>query len=116
MSKRSQVKRITLASRTLEFLREQADLSLRQAALASRLGDSVIDHLEHGRIDVREHHLEKLLPAYGVLRLSFDMFAKGQVQLPENIRLECLELVKVMSHEQLRTALPVLSSLAKQRS
>jgi transcriptional regulator with XRE-family HTH domain len=62
MSKRSDEKRVTKATRAIKFLRDQANMSLREAAQASGLNLSVIAHLETGRIGVGEKHLELLLP------------------------------------------------------
>lgn len=112
MSKRSTIKRITTASRTLKFLREQARFSIRAAAKAAGIGDGVINHLEHGRIDIHPHHLEKLLRAYGVTHQTFEMYASGAVAMPQNLRFECIEIIKAMQLEQLRTAHPVLVSLS----
>ena len=113
MPKRSQIKRVTAASRALRFLREQAGLSLRAAAGASGVGDGVITHLENGRIEIHPHHLQKLLPAYGTTPTIFELFAKGKVALPENLRHDCIEIIKSLPIEQLRTAHPVLVSLTR---
>ena len=113
MSKRSGQKHPTQESRTLQFLRQQAGLSTRGAAKASGLKDGVINHLEHGRIRVHKHHLEKLLPAYGATQKTYAMFTSGQVGLPKNLRRDCIEIIKQMPLEQLQTAHPVLVSLAK---
>lgn len=115
MSKRSQQKRVSPASRALKFLREQAGLSTRGAARASGLKDGVINHLEHGRISVHERHLEKLLPAYGATRKLFETFASGSIPFPTSLRGECLDLVRSMSAEQLQTVRPILVSLSTTR-
>ena len=115
MSSRSQIKRITPASRTLKFLRVQAGLSTRGAARASGLKDGVINHLENGRIDIHGRHLEKLLSAYQTSAKTYEMFASGAVKLPSDLRKDCIEIVKQMSGEQLRTAHPVLASLFGQK-
>ncbi len=112
MSKRSEIKRITLASRTLKFLRHQAGFSTRGAARASGLKDGVINHLENGRISIHERHLEKLLKAYNATFKTYEMFASGAVKLPLDLRRECLEILSQMSPEQLKTAHPVLVSLS----
>jgi transcriptional regulator with XRE-family HTH domain len=115
MSKRSNVKRITSESRALRFLREQSRLSLRKAAALSGLGDGVIARLEQRRISVHQHHLDKLLTVYGATPQTFAMFVTGSVQLPQNLRFDCLELLRAMSLEQLRTIHPVLVSVAAQK-
>ena len=104
MPKRSQIKRVTTGSRALRFLREQAGISIRAAAAASGIGDGVINHLENGRVEIHAPHLQKLLPAYGTTVATFEMFAKGKVALPQILRHECIELVKILPEEQLRTA------------
>jgi len=115
MSKRSKEKRITPASRALRFLREQGKLSYRQAQKASGVNMAIINHLENGRIAIHQRHLEKLLPAYGANMRAFEMFTTGGVGVPQNLRYECISVVREMSLEQLRTALPVLQSLAAHR-
>jgi len=114
MSNRCNEKRITRASRSIKFLREQAGMSLKVAAKASGLGFTVIAHLETGRIHVGEKHLAKLLPAYGATAHSFGLFSSGTVELPQNPKSDCIDVIQRMNQEQLRTALPVLLSLAKQ--
>lgn len=111
MSKRSNQKRLTRGARVLRFLREQAELSQRQAANQCGLTGAVIAHLEQGRIEIHERHLERLLPAYKATQESFELFVSGRVELPQNLRFECIELIKQMTAEQIRTAYPVLSSL-----
>ena len=115
MSKRSNQKRMSNGARTLKFLREQAKLSFRGAAATSGLGEGVINHLEHGRIDIHPHHLEKLLKAYGATLQTYEMFACVNSLLPKDVRFECLEIIRVMSLDQLRTAYPVLASLASHK-
>lgn len=113
MSSRSCIKRITLGSRTLKFLREQAGLSLRMASQISGVGTSVLHHLEHGRIDISDNHLERILDVYKSNRAMYEMFASGKVKLPLDLRSECMALVSGMTFEQLQTVHPVLMSLAK---
>lgn len=111
MSKRCNEKRITRGARVLRFLREQSGLSIRKAATLAAIGDSVLAHLETGRIEIHERHLARLIPAYRSTRETYEMFVTGKVQLPENLRFECIEILKSMSADQIRTAHPVLASL-----
>ena len=113
MSKKPVQKRTTIESRTLQFLRQQAGLSTRGAAKTSGIGDGIINHLEHGRVRVHPHHLEKLLPAYGTTLQTYEMFVSGKVALPIDLKKECIELVRSMSLDQLRTVHPVLQSISK---
>jgi transcriptional regulator with XRE-family HTH domain len=112
MSKRSNEKRITRGARVLRFLREQAQFSLRNAAKKADLSLSMVAHLEQGRTRILTHHLEKLLTAYGSTMQTFQMFESGKVAVPQDLRFECLEIVRAMSLDQLKTAYPVLESLS----
>jgi transcriptional regulator with XRE-family HTH domain len=113
MSNRSNQKRLTRGARVLRFLREQAGVSQRKAAELSGLNGAVIAHLEQGRIAIHERHLDRLLPAYKATPTSFEMFTSGKVEVPQDLRFECIEIIKSMSLEQIRTAYPVLSSLIR---
>ena len=115
MSKRSNEKRVTRGARVLRFLREQSRLSLRNAAKNADLSMSLVAHLEQGRTGILPHHLEKLLKAYGSTIQTYQMFESGKVALPQDLRHECMEIIRDMSLDQLRTAHPVLESL-KQRN
>jgi transcriptional regulator with XRE-family HTH domain len=115
MSKRSNEKRITRGARVLRFLREQANLSIRDAAKKAGMSMSLVAHLEQGRAAILSRHLEKLLSSYGSSALTYQMFESGRVSLPQDLRLECLEIVRAMSLDQLRTAHPVLVSLSSHK-
>jgi transcriptional regulator with XRE-family HTH domain len=115
MSKRSNQKRINRPARVLRFLREQSQLSQREAATLCGLSSAVIAHLEQGRIDIHQRHLDRLLPIYKSTPESFALFAAGRVELPQNLKFECIEIIKQMTHEQIRTAHPVLSSLINRK-
>jgi transcriptional regulator with XRE-family HTH domain len=112
MSKRSQQKRITAGARTLRFLREQSGISIRSAGAKSGVNPSVIAHLEQGRIDIHVRHLEPLLKTYGSNVQTYQMYSSGGVAVPQNVRAECIELMRSMSLDQLKTAHPVLLSLS----
>ena len=113
MSKRSNEKRVTRGARVLRFLREQSHLSLRNAAKKADLSLSLVAHLEQGRTGILPHHLEKLLGVYGSTVQTYLMFESGKVALPQDLRHECIEIVRAMSLDQLRTAHPVLESLKR---
>jgi transcriptional regulator with XRE-family HTH domain len=115
MSKRSNEKRITRGARVLRFLREQAKLSLRNAANKADLSMSMLAHIEQGRTGILTRHIEKLVSVYGSTLQTYQMFESGKVDLPQDIRLECMEIVRAMSLEQLRTAHPVLASLSSRK-
>ena len=90
-------------------------MSIRKAATLAGIGDGVLAHLETGRIEIHERHLERLISACRSTRETYEMFVSESVQLPANIRFECIEILKSMSAEQIRTAYPVLASLSNSK-
>jgi transcriptional regulator with XRE-family HTH domain len=112
MSKRSAERRITPASRTLRFLREQKKLSFRQASEKSGLNVAIINHLENGRLATHQRHLDRLLPCYGVTQHAYEMFVRGSVALPEDVRRECMEAIKALPISQLGSVLAILRAMA----
>lgn len=112
MSKRSAERRITPESRTLRFLREQSKLSFRQASKISGLNVAIINHLENGRLATHQRHLDRLLPCYGVSMKTYEMFVLGSVALPEDVRRECVEVIKVLPSAQLHSVLQILRAMA----
>lgn len=112
MSKRGNERRETIESKTIRFLRMQSKLSLRRAQVVSGINSAVIAHIEQGRIVLSERHLLKLLTAYSVGRVTFEMFTSGQLVLPRDLSRECGEMLKLLSEEQLLSIEPILKSMS----
>lgn len=72
MSKRSAIKKMGNENQALRFFREQMKISQLEAARRAGLSGSMIAHLEQGRIDLKAHHLSKLLPVLGISKGVFD--------------------------------------------
>lgn len=112
MSKRSQQKTPTIGSRTLRFLREQSNLSMRQAGKLAGYNGALINHLENGRLNISVKHLSVFLPLYGSNQKMFDLFTSGHATLPKNIKAKCLELLSKMDVENLKQAFSKLKEIA----
>jgi transcriptional regulator with XRE-family HTH domain len=115
MSKRSQQKLISNPNKTLKFLRERSLLSMRKVARITGLSTSIINHLENGRLDIKDHHLERLLPIYGVSHDIYMLFVTGKNALPQNLEADCIRIIKGMTVDELQTAINVLGSLSTRR-
>lgn len=115
MSKRSQQKLISNPNKTLKFLRERSLLSMRKVAQITGLSSSIINHLENGRLDIKDHHLERLLPIYGVTHDIYMLFVTGKNALPQDLEADLIRLIKTMTIDEMQTALTVLGSLTSRR-
>lgn len=112
MSKRSSRIIITNEARVLRALRIERKLSMKEAAKIAGISDSLIAHIETGRIDSpRGPKLDRLLKAYG--NISSKAFAERvrrfQPLLTE--KAEATELLKRMNQQQVKLILPVLKGI-----
>jgi transcriptional regulator with XRE-family HTH domain len=112
MSQRSSERRITSESRVLRFLRCEAGFTYRQAAKRSGLNVATLNHLENGRIKVHQRHLDRLLPCYDATLKTYQLFVAGGATMPKDLKHECLEAIKALSEEQLRSVLPILLAMS----
>jgi hypothetical protein len=69
-----------------------------------------INHLEHGRLDLNPEIIHKLLIAYGYSYEEFIKFQDPKNDLPEAIRHECMEIIRRLSFEKLKTVKAILQS------
>jgi transcriptional regulator with XRE-family HTH domain len=74
------------------------------------VSDTFINHLEHGRLDLNPEIIQKLLIAYGYSYEEFIKFKDPKNDLPEAIRHECLEIIRRLSFEKLKTVKAILQS------
>ena len=107
--KRSQQKRITLASKILRYMRHSRKLSVNDAGKMVKISGSAIAHIEHGRMDISQCRIETLVKAYGYSMDDFLEFADGK-ELPVNHRDECISLLDQIDDVKLRAVYAVLTS------
>ncbi len=112
MSKRTETKQITMEAKVLRHLREQRGLSMRQAAKLGNLSMTIINHIENGRMDLKEHHLKLLLSLYGSTQEIYDLYRRGTAALPANPKKECMDLLASFNELQIRSVEPIIKSLA----
>jgi transcriptional regulator with XRE-family HTH domain len=109
-NRRSDTKIMTREATVLKIMRESRKLSMRRAAVLVGVSDTFINHLEHGRLDLNPEIIHKLLIAYGYSYEEFIKFQDPRNELPEAIRHECLEIIKRLSFEKLKTVKAILQS------
>lgn len=99
---------MTKEAMTLKFLRESRNLSLRQAGKSIGVSDSTISHLENGRADIRPELAIQLLNLYGYTYEEYLAICAGKIELPQSLRRECIEIVKRLDEDKLRTIKTIL--------
>ncbi len=95
---------------TLKFMRESRNLSMRRAGDLLGVSDSTVSHLENGRADLHPEIVMRLLHFYGYSYEQFISMSSGKIELPQSLRRECLEIIKRLDDEKLKTVRTILQS------
>lgn len=101
--RRSDTKIETKESRLLAYLRESRNLSMRKAGKLVNLSSSTINHAENGRADLTDTLVLKLLNAYGYSYEDYRGMLSGDFKIPDHLRSECIEIVKRLDDQKLKT-------------
>lgn len=101
---------MTKEASILKFMRESRKLSMRNAGSLLGVSDSMISHIENGRADLRPEITLRILKLYGYTFEQFISMSKGEMELPQSLRRECLEIIKRLDEEKLRTVKAILMS------
>jgi transcriptional regulator with XRE-family HTH domain len=101
---------MTKEASVLKFMRESRNLSMRRAGDLLGVSDSTISHLENGRADLQPEIVTRLLLNYGYSYEQFISMSSGKIELPQSLRRECLEIIKRLDEEKLKTVRTILQS------
>ena len=101
--RRSDTKILTKEGRLLAYLRESRNLSMRKTADMIKVSCSMISHAENGRMDVSHTLILKLLNVYGYSYEEFKGMLDGDFKIPEHTRSECIEIIKRLDEQKLKT-------------
>ena len=101
---------MTKEASVLKFMRVSRNLSMRRAGNLLGVSDSTISHLENGRADLQPEIVTKLLHFYGYSYEQFISMSSGKIELPQSLRRECLEIIKRLDEEKLKTVRTILQS------
>lgn len=109
-TRRSDIKVMSKEASVLKYLREARKLSIRSAAKVIGVSDTKINHAENGRCDLNPGLILKLLNGYGYTYEEFIELVKGNKKMPENTFNECIEILKRLDKEKLKTVKAILES------
>lgn len=109
-TRRCDLKIETKEGKLLKYLRESRNLSVRSVGRILGTSGSTICHVEHGRKDANQLLIEKLLEIYGYTFEDFKKMLRGEVLLPENLRDECIEIIKRLDSTKLKAVKAFLNT------
>jgi len=108
--RRSDDKVITKEAGVLKHLRETRKLSLMKVGRIIKKSDTWVSHVEHGRIDVDPKKVLLLLNIYGYSYEYFLEMVNGNRKMPSNTFAECIEILKRLDKDKLKTVKAILES------
>lgn len=108
--RRSDDKVITKEAGVLKYLRETRKLSLRKVGLILGKSGTWVSHVEHGRIDIDPKKILSLLNIYGYKYDYFLELVNGNRAMPSNTYAECIEILKRLDRDKLKTIKSILES------
>lgn len=109
-SRRCDLKIESKEGKLLKYLRESRNLSVRAAGRIMETSDSTVSHTEHGRRDLDKETLQMFLDAYGYSLQEFEKMLRGDIVLPENMRGECIEMIKRLDSTKLKAVKAFLNT------
>ena len=101
--RRSDTKKETEESKLIKYLRESRALSMRKAADLIGVSCATINHSENGRKDLTPGLILRFLNAYGYTLEQFEGMLKGEFVIPDHLRSECIEIIKRLDDQKLKT-------------
>ncbi|PIR33370.1 MAG: hypothetical protein COV37_16450 [Bdellovibrio sp. CG11_big_fil_rev_8_21_14_0_20_39_38] len=109
-NRRCDIKLETREGRLLKHLRESRHLSVRAAGRILGVSESTVCHCENGRRDLDSKLIESFLEAYGYSMQEFERMLRGDIVLPENVRSECIEIIKRLEPSKLKAVKAFLNT------
>jgi|TARA_Y100000748_G_scaffold156467_1_gene130873 transcriptional regulator with XRE-family HTH domain len=111
--RRSDSKVITKEAQVLRFMRKSKNLSMRSAALIINKSDTLISHTEHGRIDLHNKLIERLVTAYGYTMEDFNLFMVSDETLFVDYKEDLINFIHKMDDAQIMKAFNLLKAMIK---
>jgi len=108
--KRSAQKKITVENKILRYMRLQKGLSMREAGSLFGLSSSLINHLEHGRMDLPPHRVPVLVDGYGFTMEDFERLRSGDEEVPVHFRDECINIIEKLDETKLQAVYGLLKT------
>jgi transcriptional regulator with XRE-family HTH domain len=109
-SRRCDLKVETKEGRLLKYLRESRNLSVRAVGRIMGVSESTVCHSENGRRDLNKKIIISFLNAYGYSYDDYEKMLQGDIVLPENIRGECIEIIKRLEPSKLKAVKAFLNT------
>ena len=109
--RRSDTKLMTKEASLLKFMRESRNLSMRRVAPIMGVSEATVNHSENGRRDLDEKMIKRFLKVYGYSWEEFKQMLEGEIEVPEHLRSECIDIINRLEHNKLKIVKAFLVTL-----
>ncbi|MBT4791644.1 MAG: helix-turn-helix transcriptional regulator [Halobacteriovoraceae bacterium] len=109
--RRSDRKIMTKEASLLKYMRESRHLSMRRVAPILGLSEATVNHSENGRRDIDEKLIKSFLKVYGYSYIEFKLMLEGEIEVPEHIRSECVDILNRLAENKLKMVKAFLVTL-----
>ncbi len=109
--RRSDSKVMTKEASLLKFMRESRNLSMRRVAPILGVSEATVNHSENGRRDLDEKMIKRFLKVYGYTWEDFKLMLEGEIEVPEHIRSECIDIINRLEYSRLKIVKAFLVTL-----
>lgn len=111
--RRSDSKVITKEAQVLRFMRKSKNLSMKNAGVLIDKSDTLISHTEHGRVDLHNKLIERLVTAYGYTMEDFNLFMVSDETLFIDYKEDLINFIHKMDDAQIMKAFNLLKAMIK---
>lgn len=108
--KRTNIRKITLESRIIRFMRLSRGITVREAGRRINMSDSLVSHFETGRSDLSEARIQQLVSVYGFAMKDFDEYRNGKPLPALGLKEDCINLLECIDEPKLRAVHAMLTS------
>jgi transcriptional regulator with XRE-family HTH domain len=109
--RRSDSKVITKEAQVLRFMRKSKNLSMKNAGVLIDKSDTLISHTEHGRVDLHNKLIERLVTAYGYTMEDFNLFMVSDETLFIDYKEDLINFIHKMDDAQIMKAFNLLKAM-----
>lgn len=102
-NRRSDKKVMTKEASLLKFMRESRNISMRRVAPILGLSEATVNHSENGRRNLDNQLIKRFLKVYGYSWEDFQNMLNGEIEVPEHLRSECIDIINRLDQSKLKT-------------
>ena len=110
-NRRTDKKIMTKEASLLKYMRESRHLSMRRVAPIIGCSEATVNHSENGRRDIDEKLIKSFLKVYGYSYEEFKQMLEGEIEVPEHLRSECVDIINRLAENKLKMVKAFLVTL-----